>query len=309
MLSSFLNVGQQVLVLFILIGVGALLTRLGMITDGGARAMTDVVLYAVTPCVIINAFQREYRPELLGGLLTALLAALAVMLFSVLLAELLYRRKDIERGVVLKFAVVFSNCGFMALPLQEAVLGEDGVFYGAAFIAVFNIFMWTYGLIRMSRRTSFKQAMRAVVNPGVIGTAIGLLLFVFSVQLPPPLLSPVKLLAALNTPVPMLVIGHHLMKSDLRRVLRDKDAYIAMAIRLILLPLAAMGVMLLCGADRTVLCSVVIAVSAPVAAFTTMMALKYGRDAQLATGIVSASSLFSMITMPLVIGLAQYLCG
>ena len=309
MLSSFLNVGQQVLALFILIGVGALLTKLGMITDGGARAMTDVVLYAVTPCVIINAFQREYRPELLGGLLTALLAALAVMLFSVLLAELLYRRKDIERGVVLKFAVVFSNCGFMALPLQEAVLGEDGVFYGAAFIAVFNIFMWTYGLIQMSRRTSLKQALRAVVNPGVIGTAIGVLLFVFSVQLPLPLLSPVKLLAALNTPVPMLVIGHHLMKSDLRRVLRDRDAYIAMAIRLILLPLAAMGVMLLCGVDSTVLCSVVIAVSAPVAAFTTMMALKYGRDAQLATGIVSASSLFSLITMPLVIGLTQYLCG
>ena len=307
MAESYLDVGQQVVVLFILIGVGALLTKLGMITEGGARSMTDVVLYAVTPCVIVNAFQREYRPELLGGLLIALLAALAVMAFSILLAELLYRRYDVDRGVVLKFSLVFSNCGFMALPLQEAVLGADGVFYGAAYIAVFNLIMWTYGLISMSGRTSVKEALRAVLNPGVIGTVIGVLLFIFSVELPTVVLSPIKFLAGLNTPVPMLVIGYHLIRSDLRRILRDKDAYAAMAMRLIILPLAAMGVMLLCGVDSVILCSVVIAVSAPVAAATTMMAAKFGRDAQLSTGIVSASSLFSMATMPLVVGLARYL--
>ena len=64
MLTSFFDVGTQVLVLFILIAVGALLTKLGIITEQGSRSMTDVVLYAVTPCVIINAFQREYRPEM-----------------------------------------------------------------------------------------------------------------------------------------------------------------------------------------------------------------------------------------------------
>lgn len=307
MADAFLQVGQQVLVLFILIGVGALLTKLGMITEPGARTLTDVVLYAVTPCVIINAFQREYRPELLQGLLLSLLAAFLTLLISILLAELLYRRREIDRGVVLKFALVFSNCGFMALPLQEAVLGADGVFYGAAYIAVFNLCVWTYGLIRMSRRTSLKAAMRAVLNPGVIGTLIGLLFFLFSVNLPEVLSSPVKFLAGLNTPVPMLVIGYHLVNSDLRAVLRDRDAYIAMAMRLVVLPLAALGVMLLCGLEGTLLCSMVIAVASPVAAITTMMASKYGRDAQLATGIVSASSLFSVITMPLVVGLALYL--
>ena len=91
MLSSFLDVGAQVLVLFILIAVGALLTKLGMITEQGSRSMTDVVLYAVTPCVIINAFQREFRHEMLAGLLTALAAAFASLLCSVLIAELLYR--------------------------------------------------------------------------------------------------------------------------------------------------------------------------------------------------------------------------
>ena len=77
-----------------------------------------------------------------------------------------------------------------------------------------------------------------------------------------------------------------------------------MAMRLIIIPLAAFGVMVLCGVDKTVVSSVVIAVASPVAAFTTMMASKYGRDTELSAGIVSASALFSLITLPLVVGLA-----
>ena len=309
MLDSFLEVGTQVVVLFVLIAVGALLTKVGLITEQGSRSMTNVVLYAVTPCVIIDAFQREYQPEMLSGLLIALLAAFLSLLFSVLLAELLYRKKEIDRGVVLKFTVVFSNCGFMALPLQKAILGDDGVFYGAAFVAMFNIFMWTYGLITMSRKKELKAVLKAVVNPGIIGTIIGVILFVLSVKLPTVIATPVSMLAALNTPVPMLVIGYHLMHSDFKRVLKDKDAYFAMALRLIVLPLTVMGVMLLLKIDATVTTSTVIAVSAPVAAYTTMMATKYGRDVELSAGIVSASALFSLITMPAVIGLTQYLAG
>lgn len=309
MLSSFFDVGQQVAMLFLLIALGALLTRLGLITPQGTRTMTDIVLYAVTPCVIINAFQREYQPRMLTGLLIALAAAAAVLALSVLLAELLYRRMDIDRGAVLRFAVVFSNCGFVALPLQEAILGADGVFYGAAYIAVFNIFMWTYGLITMSRRTGGREALKAVLNPGIIGTVIGVVLFILAVDLPPVLSEPIRMLASLNTPVPMLIIGFHLISADLRRVLRDGGVYLAMVLRLLILPLLTMGVMTALWLDPVITTSVVIAVSAPVAAFTTMMASKYGRDTELSAGIVSASALFSLITMPLVIGLTQYITG
>lgn len=307
MLSSFVNVGTQVLVLFILIAVGALLTKLGLITGQGSRVMTDVVLYAVTPCVIINAFQREYEPQMLGGLGIALLAAFLALGFSVLLAEILYRKKAVERSVVLKFSVVFSNCGFMALPLQQAILGDDGVFYGAAYVAMFNIFMWTYGLLTMSRKRELKSALKAIVNPGIIGTVIGIIFFMFSVKLPTVIASPISLLAALNTPVPMLVIGYHLVHANLKRVLTEKDAYIAMALRLIVIPLIVMGVMYVLHIDAVITTATVIAVSAPVAAFTTMMSTKYGHDTELSAGIVSASALLSLITMPLVVGLTQYL--
>ena len=80
-----------------------------------------------------------------------------------------------------------------------------------------------------------------------------------------------------------------------------------MAVRLIVLPLAVMGAMVRLRIDATVTTATVIAVSSPVAAFTTMMSAKYGRDTELSAGIVSASSLFSLATMPLVVGLTQYL--
>ena len=231
-----------------------------------------------------------------------------LVLFSVLAIFIVKALKaPKEDRCIYRMLIPFSNCGFMALPLQEAVLGKDGVFYGAAYIAVFNIFMWTYGLITMSRKTELKAAMKAIVNPGVIGTIIGVLLFVFSVKLPTVLASPVSLLAALNTPVPMLVIGYHLMHADLKRVLKDKGAYFAMAMRLILIPLAVLSILYLLQVDSTVAVAVVIAVSSPIAAFTTMMAAKYGRDTELSAGIVSASALFSLITMPLIVGLAMYL--
>lgn len=309
MLESFLSVSGQVLVLFVLIFVGFLLTKLSLIREGGVKVMTDIVLYAVTPCVIVNAFQREYDPSMMGGLLTALVCAFCVMLFSVLLAELLYRKKSIERAAVLKFAVVFSNCGFMGLPLQEAVLGSEGVFYGAAYIAVFNLFMWTYGLITMSEKKEKKEIIKAVLNPGIIGTVIGVLFFVLRISLPTVLKTPVSMLAALNTPVPMLIIGYYLATSRLLRVLKDKDAYLAMAIRLILIPFLALFVMYVLKIDSVVMTCVVIAAASPVAAFSTMMSAKYHRDTELSAGIVSASALFSLATMPAIVGLSLYLAG
>lgn len=307
MIDGFLNVGVQVAALFVLIAVGVLLTKLNIIRENGVGVMTDIVLYAVTPCVIINAFQREFRSDMLVGLFIALLSAFGIMLLSVLLAELLYRRQQIDRSVVLRFSVVFSNCGFMALPLQQAILGQDGVFYGAAFVAVFNIFMWTYGLIVMSRRTCPRDALKAIINPGIIGTLVGVVLFICSIELPDVLSLPIGYLATLNTPVPMLIIGYYLANAKLSRVLRDRDAYAAMTLRLIAIPLGALLLLHVIGVDGTIVTAMVIAAASPVAAFTTMMSGKYGHDTELSAGIVSASTLFSLFTMPLIITLAQYL--
>ncbi|NLB68135.1 MAG: hypothetical protein GX804_00375 [Lentisphaerae bacterium] len=153
MLESFLVVGQQVAVLFILVFTGYLCAKSGFFSHTTVMGLTNLIMYVVTPCIIILSFQREFDAGMLGALGVASLIAAGFHLLGILLAHSLIRDKVARRRRVLRFGVVFSNAGTMSLPLQQAILGLDGVFYGAAVIAVFNLVLWTYGLVLMSGDT------------------------------------------------------------------------------------------------------------------------------------------------------------
>ena len=132
-------------------------------------------------------------------------------------------------------------------------------------------------------------------------------LFLFSVELPAVVKTPVDMLADLNTPLAMLVIGYYLAGAKLSKVLRTPAAHIAAFIRLVAFPFAVLAVLyLLRGClDRTMMLAIVIAVSAPVGAMVTMFASKYGRDVDLSVGLVSGTTLLSVMTMPVVIAIAM----
>ena len=125
----------------------------------------------------------------------------------------------------------------MAIPLQKALLGEDGVFYGAAYVAVFNLVLWSYGVMAMSGDRKALSARRLLLNPGVIGLAAGLLLFFTGIRLPAFLEAPVGHLAALNTPLPMLIVGFYLADADLKSAVRNKRLIASMGLRLLAVPL------------------------------------------------------------------------
>ena len=307
-LENFVLIGQQVLVLFILIAVGFACGKLGAITEHASKKMTDIVLYVVTPCVMINSFQREFSIELLGQVFLAAGIALGILVLSVLLTRLVFHDKDESRKKVLRFSVVFSNCGFMSLPLQNALLGDRGMFFGSIFVAIFNVVVWTYGLLDMSGDKKQLSAKRLATNPGILGFVAGMIIFVCGVQLPVFLAQPVKHLANLNTPLPMLIIGFYLSNAKIKRAFTDVGGYIAMALRLLVIPLGVLFALAPFGIDRNMLIAFVIACSAPTAATTTMFSAKFNRDVELSVGMVSASTLLSIVTMPLVVSLAYTVC-
>ena len=308
MTENFILIAQQVLVLFILIAVGFACGKTGMITEHASKKMTDIVLYVVTPCVIVNAFQRDFSFELLGQMLLAAGIAAVILTLSIVLVKLVFHNKDIARRKVLQFAVVFSNCGFMSLPLQNALLGEDGLFFGSIFVAVFNVFCWTYGLLDMSGDKKQLSAKKLALNPGIIGVVVGTILFVCSLRLPVVLAEPVKHLANLNTPLPMLIIGFYLSNAKLKKAFTDGGAYLAMALRLAVIPVAVLFAMAPFGLNRNMVIAFVIACSAPTAATTTMFAAKFSRDVELSVSVVAASTLLSIVTMPLAVSLAYVVC-
>lgn len=308
-ITNFIAIAQQVAVLFVLIAVGFVCGRTGLLTKHASKKLTDLVLYVVTPCVMVSAFQREFSVTLLGKVLLAALTAISILVASTLIVRAVFRSKDEARRKVLQFAVIFSNCGFMSLPLQKALLGDDGWFYGSIFVAVFNLFCWTYGLVDMSGDKKQLSLKRLAMNPGLIGVTVAVLLFVAQIKLPAVIIEPVTHLANLNTPLPMLIIGFYLSRADFKKAFTDKGSYLAMLFRLIVIPLAAAVVMTLLHLDPKLVVAFTIACSAPTAATTTMFAAKFRRYVTLSVSMVTSTTLFSIITMPLIVSLAYTLVG
>ncbi len=307
MLESFFIVGTQVLILFILILIGFFCGKIRLLNHTGVSCINDLMLYVVNPCVIVNAFQRPFNGEDLKNFLLAALAAVIGHIISVFLGILIFRKQEESRRRVLRFATAFSNCGFMALPLLDALLGSDGVFYGAAYLAVFNMLTWTYGQYIMAKGSEGFSLRKVFLNPSIISVFVGLILFFSSVSLPVLIKSPVAYLAALNTPVPMIIIGFTISGLELKHIFRLGDEMVAVLLRLVASPLLLFGILYLIGFRGSLLTACIVSGSAPVAALTTMFSIKFGCDEHLSARLVASSTLLSIITMTLIVGLANYL--
>lgn len=305
MLENFLTVGHQVMVLFVLMAIGAVTNRCKLIDASAVNGMTNLVLYFVTPCVIISSFQREANFDLFKGLLFTGGLALLIHIIFIAVTNVMIHEADKGKEKVFKFAAVFSNCGFMSLPIQEALLGDIGVFYGSVYVAVFNVVLWTYGLAMMSGDAKEIKVSKLLVNPGIIGIFFGMLIFVFQIDLPSIVSSPIEYMASLNTPLPMVIIGYYLGDLSLEHLKSDKKQYVAIGLRLLVLPLLAIAVLKLFGVEDTIAVVCTIASCAPVAAVTAMFANRFNRDARLASQMVSISTLFSLVTIPLMVALVQ----
>ena len=306
----FINVFTQVVILLILMGVGFVLTKAKMLNHNATACITDLVLYSVTPCVIVHSFLREFNKETLKNLLLSFSLAILTHLVFIILCHLVLRLKDTDKCRLLRFASIFSNCGFMSLPLQQAILGDDGVLFCATYIATFNIIIWSYGTMLMSGDKKYITPKKLVLNPGLIAVAIGLVLFITQLPLPKVITQPINYLAALNTPLPMIIIGFHLANSNFGKILREKAALYTIFLRLVAFPLVIVAILFLLNVSNTIAISITISACAPVGAMSTMFAAKFNSKpelVELSAGTVSFSTVLSLITMPLIITLAQTL--
>lgn len=298
---------SQVMILMLMIAVGFIAAKTKIMTAEGARCCTDIALIIATPCVIIKSLIREYSKQTMKSLAFAFLITLSVQVLMILLSYLILHSKDKARERVLRFGTIFANCGFMSLPLQQVILGDDGTLYGSAYVIMFNFVAWSFGVFLISGDRKQISPKKLFVNPGLIGLAIGLVIFIFSIPIPKILYSAIDYMSALYTPLPMLIIGYHLAQNNLLTAFKDFKCLFAVFLRMIVYPLAVLGFLYILGIRGTLLVSVVISVSAPVAAFTTMFSSKYGADTPLSVNMVSLSTVAAAVTMPLVITLAQLL--
>ena len=307
MLQSFLTVGQQIVTLYLLLVVGFVLGKVKLLDDRASAAMSGLVMYVVSPCMMIVAFQRPLEPETLHNFGTAALVSLLLHGVFIAAAMLLIRDRDVQRQGDLRFAAVFSNCGFMGYPLMAALLGSIGVFYGTAYVIVFTVLTWTWGVYAVTGDRSQLRLKPLLLNPGVLSVTVAMVLYLCRITVPELLMTPIGYLADLNTPLPMLVVGYQLSHADFKSALRGVSSWVTLALRLVVLPLISLGICLALRVPHDLTLVLLIAASAPPAALLSMFAARFGKDTELASSLVSVQTAISAVTMPVMVGLAELL--
>lgn len=291
---------RQVLIMLLLAGVGCIMFRTGKITTQGSRCLGNILIWLSLPSVIINSFLTKRTPALLTGLLISAAASAVLLALSIALSRVFFHKDPVAC-----FASSFSNPGFFGIPLIAASLQDGAVFYIAAFIAFLNLLQWTYGVSLLTGTSTSMKPGTLLKAPFFIAILTGLFFFLTGLPMPGILSQSIGFMANLNTPLAMFVTGVYLAQTDLKKMLHRPGLYLICAVRLLLVPLLCIAALsLIPGTWFELKMAVLIASACPVGTNVAVYAQLHGKDYPYAVETVVMSTLFSIITIPLIVHLA-----
>ena len=289
---------QLQLQIFLLVAIGYLLSKLGMLVLVTRKQLTDLVIYVILPCNIVESFQVDLTHDLLISAGIVLVLGFAAQGLYALLNLFLYRRFDARRQINLKYGTICSNAGFMGLPLSLSIFGPTGLMYASVALLPIRLFMWSAGL-SLYTSTTKKQVLKTLAtHPCIIAVFVGFALMLSGLQLPAFLNDTIDSLGNCCTALSMVVIGAILSDVDPRTVLEPAVLYYVV-IRLIAIPAFLFGVLWLLKVDSLVTGIIVILSAMPAGSTTAMLAQKYDQDPEFASKMVFLSTLASLVTLPL----------
>ena len=292
----------QIMTMVILMCAGFLCAKTDMIDDHANKKISSLLIYIVGPALIFMSYQRPFEQEVLSGLFLAFICAAISFAVTIIASQVIYRKKGDNNYAIERLTCVYSNCGFIGIPLVHGVFGSEGVFYITSYLTIFNICVWSHGVIVIKGQKSslniiFKQVIRA---PIVIGALVGITFFLTGIILPDILANPLNVLSSVNTPLAMIVAGVSISRTNVKKVLTDLRIYKVSFVRLIAMPLLTILVLSFLDIPLIIRASIAIAAACPGAAMTIILAQKYDGDYLFASEIFAVSTLFSMITIPFV---------
>lgn len=291
---------KQVLQLLLMILAGAVCCKAGVFKPQDKSILSNILLYLVVPAMVIDSYLVEFDPETFRNLLSAFGLSILALAIGLAVAVLATCRVAKENRAILSFACGFSNAAYMGFPLIKALFGSEGLLYASAFVTVFNIALWTIGYGIVSGSASAKEIVHSIVTcPCILAVALGLVLYLGRVPVPEVLAGPIGTIGSMNTPLSMIITGATIASSDLKKLLQNKNLFLTLGLRLLVVPAAALAVFALLGVSGMVPMVVLILEACPCVTITTVFAIRFHHDEELAAGAVVFSTLCSIITLPL----------
>ena len=298
---------QQIAELFLMIFMGYVIVKAGLLKGEDSKVISKIVLYLIIPCVIINAFQVDYTSEKVQGLLLAFAAS--VMLQVLLLIIVWGAGRLMGLNEVEKASVYYSNAGNLIMPIVTFVLGQEWVLYGCVFMSVQIVFVWSHGKWVLSRQSKIDWK-KILLNINMVAVFAGVFLFFTKIRLPQILNQTFGSVGSMIGPASMMVTGMLIAEMSLKDIFTNGRVYFITFLRLIAVP-AALLLLKVSGLvngspdGKKLLLIVFLAVITPSASTITQMCQVYGNDSQYASAINVMTTLFSIVTMPLMVLLFQ----
>lgn len=299
---------QQIVQLFLMIFMGYLIVKTGLVRDDDSKVLSKIILYLIVPCVIINAFQVDYTTDTVKGLLIAFAAS--VMTQVILLVVISVAGKLLHLNEVEVASVYYSNSGNLIVPIVTFILGQEWVLYGCVFMSVQLVFLWTHCKKIISREASYDWK-KIILNINMISIFIGVILFFTGIRLPEIIRNTLASVGTMIGPASMIVTGMLFAGMNLKQIFANKRVYFITFLRLIAVPLIALVLIKLSNlasfsADgNKIMLIVFLAIITPSASTVTQMCQVYGNDSRYASAINVMTTLLSIITMPVMVMLFQ----
>lgn len=299
---------EQIVELFIMILMGFIIVKAGIVKDEDSKVLSKIVLYLIIPCVIIKAFQVDYTSKTVNGLLLALAASVTlqiVLLGVISVMGRLFHLNEVEIA-----SVYYSNSGNLIVPIVTFILGQEWVLYGCVFMSVQLIFLWTHCKKIISRESSYDWK-KIVLNINMISIVVGVILFFTRIRLPLIINDTIGSVGNMIGPASMIVTGMLFAGMDLKKIFANRRLYFVSLLRMVVVPLIALLLIKLshlAGISQDVpkiMLIVFLAVITPSASTVTQMCQVYGNDSKYASAINVITTLSAIVTMPVMVFLFE----
>ena len=294
--------------LFLLIGVGWLTVRTGILKPEASAPFSALLLKVTLPCTIfVSLALREYDPTVLRDCLivTAIgLIYFPFMLFASDRLSILLKIPEGRRGVW-SYCAAFCNTGFMGFPVVLNLFGPEGLALAVMINMTLNVYTYSYGAMEISKDSGEKAQpldMRSVLFSNInLALVLSLIFYFCRLKVPNLLIIPLQHLSGITTPLSMIVAGMALGKSSGRSLFTDCDVYSSSFIRLLVWPILILFVLRLLPIQNPLITPVATLLFAmPAPGVTAMLTEMYHGNTELGAKLLFMQNLLCMLTIPLI---------
>ena len=295
---------QRMLVLLAMMLTGFFCEKKGILNKASGEHISSLVINIMNPLLIIDGVLGKGggSPEVIKQNLI-MMAAYFVILVLLSFPVIWILKVPENEGCLYRLMLIFSNVGFMGIPVITSLYGDECMLLIAFYILGYNVLLYTYGLHLVSKSVGSQKgenSLSRILNVGVIACLAAVIIFALRIEVPKPVSDLVSSLGQCCVPLSMILIGASMARQNFRKLLADKKIYTFLAIRMLLIPLGAAFLLKLLPFDRHVTGVFGLMLSMPVGSIVVLLASEQGADEEICTRGSVISTLLSVLTIPLI---------